>query len=178
MICHLRAIPPTLAANFLVQICSALAYAHQSGIVHRDINPSNIIVQPNDHLKIFDFGLACPAGTEDFSNMGTAYYMAPEQIDGRPVDQRTDIYALGITAFEMVTGRRPFSADNTNMLLDLHLTRDVMDPGHIIPDIPDELRRFILKSARCDPDQRYQDMDQAMAVLRPLVSRKILHERM
>jgi serine/threonine protein kinase len=78
----------------------------------------------------------------------------------------------------MVTGRRPFAEDNTKVLLDLHLTQDVMDPGHIIPDIPDELRRFILKSARCDPDQRYQDMDQAMAVLRPLVDRRILHERM
>jgi tRNA A-37 threonylcarbamoyl transferase component Bud32 len=173
MICHLRAIPPKLAANFLIQICSALAYAHQHGIVHRDINPSNVIVQPNDHVKILDFGLACPAGTEDFSNTGTAYYMAPEQIDGRPVDQRTDIYALGITAFEMVTGRRPFSEDNAKALLDLHLTQDIMDPGHIIPDIPDELRGFILKSARCDPDQRYQDMDQAMAVLRPLVPRFI-----
>jgi CRP-like cAMP-binding protein/tRNA A-37 threonylcarbamoyl transferase component Bud32 len=169
MIGHLRAIPPKLAANFLIQICSALAYAHQRGIVHRDINPSNIIVRPNDHVKILDFGLACPAGTEDFSNTGTAYYMAPEQIDGGPVDQRTDIYALGITAFEMVTGRRPFPEDNAKALLDLHLTRDIMDPGDIIPDMPDELRRFILKSARCDPDQRYPNMDQAMAVLRPLV---------
>jgi serine/threonine protein kinase len=168
MIDHLRAIPPKLAANFLFQICSALAYAHQHGIVHRDINPSNIIVQPNDHVKILDFGLACPAGTEDFSNTGTVYYMAPEQIDGGPVDQRTDIYALGITAYEMVTGRRPFPEDNAKALLDMHLTRDVTDPGHIIQDIPDELRGFILKSASCDPDQRYQDMDQAMAVLRPL----------
>jgi CRP-like cAMP-binding protein/tRNA A-37 threonylcarbamoyl transferase component Bud32 len=173
MIGHLRAIPPKLAANFLIQICSALAYAHQRGIVHRDINPSNIIVRPNDHVKILDFGLACPAGTEDFSNTGTAYYMAPEQIDGGPVDQRTDIYALGITAFEMVTGRRPFPEDNAKALLDLHLTRDIMDPGDIIPDMPDELRRFILKSARCDPDQRYPNMDQAMAVLRPLVPRFI-----
>jgi CRP-like cAMP-binding protein len=173
MICHLRVIPSKLAANFLVQICSALAYAHQSSIVHRDINPSNIIVQPNDHLKIIDFGLACPAGTEDFSNMGTAYYMAPEQIDGRPVDQRTDIYALGITAFEMVTGRRPFPEENAKALLDMHLTQDVMDQGHIIPDIPDELRRFILKCARCDPDQRFHDMDQAMAVLRPLVDKNM-----
>jgi CRP-like cAMP-binding protein len=168
MIDHLRAIPPTLAATFLFQICSALAYAHQHGIVHRDINPSNIIVQPNDQIKILDFGLACPAGTEDFSNTGTAYYMAPEQIDGGPVDQKTDIYALGITAYEMVTGRRPFPEDNAKALLDMHLTRDVTDPGHIIPDIPDELRGFILKSARRDPDQRYQDMGQAMAVLRPL----------
>jgi CRP-like cAMP-binding protein len=168
MICHLRAIPPKLTANFLIQICSALAYAHKHGIVHRDINPSNVIVQPNDHVKILDFGLACPAGTEDFSNTGTAYYMAPEQVDGGPVDQRTDIYALGITAFEMVTGRRPFPEDNAKALLDTHLTRDVTDPGHIIPDIPDELREFILQSARCDPDQRFQNMDQAMAVLRPL----------
>jgi len=168
MIRHLRTIPPKLTANFLVQICSALAYAHQHGIVHRDINPSNMIVQPNDQIKILDFGLACPAGTEDFSNTGTAYYMAPEQIDGKPVDQRTDIYALGITAFEMVTGRRPFPEENEKTLLDLHLTRDVTDPAHIIPDIPDALREFILKCARCDPDQRYQNMDQAMAVLRPL----------
>ena len=168
MIVHLRAIPPKLAVDFLIQICSALAYAHQNGIVHRDINPSNIIVRPNDQIKILDFGLACPAGTEDFSNTGTVYYMAPEQIDGKPVDQRTDIYALGITAFEMVTGKRPFPEDDASALLDLHLTQDVADPRQIIPDIPGELREFILNSARCDPDQRYQDMDQAMAVLRPL----------
>jgi CRP-like cAMP-binding protein len=167
MISHLRAIPPKLTAHYLIQICSALAYAHQLGIVHRDINPSNIIVQPNDQIKILDFGLACPAGTEDFSNTGTAYYMAPEQIDGGPVDQRTDIYALGINAYEMVTGRRPFPENNAKVLLDMHLTRDIADPGHIIPNIPDELREFIIKSARCDPDQRYQDMDQAMAALRP-----------
>ena len=168
MISHLRAIPPKLTADFLIQICSALAYAHKRGIIHRDINPSNIIVQPDDQIKILDFGLACPIGTEDFSNTGTPHYMAPEQIDAGPVDPRTDIYALGITAYEMVTGRRPFPEDNAKALLDMHLTQDVMDPGHIIPGIPDELRKFILKSARCDPDRRYQDMDQAMAGLRPL----------
>jgi len=169
MIAHLRAIPPKLAAKFLVQICAALAYAHQCGIIHRDINPSNIIVQPNDHIKILDFGLACPPGTEDFSSPGTPFYMAPEQIDSGPVDMRTDIYALGVTAYEMVTGRRPFPEDDVKALLDLHLTRDIGDPGHIVADIPPPLRQFILKSARCDPDQRYQDMNQAMAELRPLV---------
>ncbi len=169
MILHLRTIPPELAANFLIQICSALTYAHQRGIIHRDINPSNIIIQPNDHVKILDFGLACPTGTEDFSNTGTAYYMAPEQIDGRPVDPRTDIYALGITAFEMITGKRPFPEDNAKALHDLHLSQDVMDPGCIIPDIPEELRMFILTCGRRDPDQRYPDMEQAMAALSPLV---------
>jgi len=169
MICHLRVIPPKLAANFLIQICSALAYAHGCGIIHRDINPSNIIVQPNDRVKILDFGLACPPGTEDFSNKGTPYYMAPEQIGGDPVDPRTDIYALGITAFEMVTGRRPFAEDNIKKLFDLHLTRDIMDPRELNPDISQELQRFILNSARCDPDQRFQNMTQAMAVLKPLM---------
>jgi CRP-like cAMP-binding protein/tRNA A-37 threonylcarbamoyl transferase component Bud32 len=168
MICHLRAIPPKLAADYLIQICSALAYAHKRGIIHRDINPSNIMVQPDDQIKILDFGLACSTGTEDFSNTGTPYYMAPEQIDAGPVDPRTDIYALGITAYEMLTGRRPFPEDDAIALLDMHLTQDIMDPGHLVPDIPDELRKFILKAARCDPDRRYQDMGQAMAALRPL----------
>jgi CRP-like cAMP-binding protein len=168
MICHLRAIPPKLTADFLIQICSALAYAHKRGIIHRDINPSNIMVQPDDQIKILDFGLACSTGTEDFSNTGTPYYMAPEQIDGGPVDPRTDIYALGITAYEMLTGRRPFPEDDAIALLDMHLTQDIMDPGHLVPDIPDELRKFILKAARCDPDRRYQDVGQAMAALRPL----------
>ena len=169
MIGHLRTIPPTLAAAFLIQICSALAYAHRSGIVHRDIKPSNIIVQPNDQLKILDFGLACPQGTEDFGNTGTPFYMAPEQIDGRPVDQRTDIYALGITAFEMITGRRPFPEGDAKALLDLHMTRDIMDPWDLVPDISEELRRFIIKSVRCDPDERFQNLDEAMRVLKPLL---------
>ena len=169
MISHLRVIPPKPAVNFLSQICSALAYAHDSGIIHRDINPSNIIVQPNDRVKILDFGLACPSGTEDFSNKGTPYYMAPEQIDGEPVDPRTDIYALGITAFEMVTGRRPFPEDNVKALFDCHLTRDIMDPRELNPAIPRQLQQFILKCARCNPNQRYQDMSQALAALEPLM---------
>jgi serine/threonine protein kinase len=69
----------------------------------------------------------------------------------------------------MLTGRRPFPEDNARALLDMHLTLDIADPGHIISDIPDELREFILKAASCDPDQRYRDMEQALAVLRPLV---------
>ncbi len=170
MIERLRVLPPRLAASFLIQICSALGYAHQHGIIHRDINPSNIIVQSNDHVKVLDFGLACPMGTEDSPDMGTVYYMAPEQLDCRPVDARTDIYALGITAFEMVTGRRPFPEKDLKALVDMHLTRDIMDPKELVPDIPEALRDFIVTAARCDPNRRYQDMDQAMAALRPLMS--------
>jgi len=169
MISHLRALPVKLVVNFLDQICSALEYAHQRGIVHRDINPSNIIIQPNDQLKIFDFGLACPTGTEDFSNTGTAFYMAPEQIEGAPVDPRTDIYALGITVYEMVTGQRPFPEDDLKSLLDLHLSHDVPDPARIAPDLPELLRDFIMKAGRCNPAERYQNVAEAIEDLQPLV---------
>jgi len=165
MISHLRRIPPDLAAHFLIQICSALAYAHNHGIIHRDINPSNIIVQPGDNAKILDFGLACVPGTEDFSNAGTLYYMAPEQIEGTPVDTRTDIYALGIMAYEMVTGGRPFPEDSAMALSDMHLTKNIPDPGKKISNLPDMMREFILTAGRCDPQERYQSADQARAVL-------------
>ena len=95
--------------------------------------------------------------------------MAPEQIAGDPVDARTDIYALGITAFEMLTGKRPFPEKDAQSLLDLHLTRDVMDPKAINADIPEPLRHFIIRCGRCDPQQRYRDMHQAMTALRPMV---------
>ena len=169
MISHLKALPAKLAVNFLDQICSALEYAHQRGIVHRDINPSNIIIQPNDQLKIFDFGLACPTGTEDFSNTGTAFYMAPEQIEGDPVDPRTDIYALGITVYEMVTGQRPFPENDLKSLLDLHLSHNIPDPARIVPDLPELLRNFIIKAGRRNPAERYQNVAEAIEDLQPLV---------
>jgi CRP-like cAMP-binding protein len=169
MISHLRTLPAKLVVNFLDQICSALEYAHQRGIVHRDINPSNIIIQPNDHLKIFDFGLACSSGTEDFSSTGTGFYMAPEQIEGDPVDPRTDIYALGITAYEMVTGQRPFPEDDLKSLLDLHLSHNIPDPAQIIPDLPTLLCEFIIKAGRSKPAERYQNVAEAMEDLQPLV---------
>jgi serine/threonine protein kinase len=174
MISHLRALPPKLAISFLVQICSALDYAHHRGIIHRDINPSNVIVQPNDQLKVLDFGLSCPTGTEDCSNTGTAHYMAPEQIEGLPVDPRSDIYALGAMAYEMVTGRRPFAEYDLKSLFDLHMSHDIPDPAQIVPNLPDELREFILNAGRCDPDERYRDMDQAMAALSPPVNGSVL----
>lgn len=169
MIKRLKTIPPILAADFLSQICTAFDYAHKQGIIHRDINPTNIIVQRNDRVKILDFGLACPVGTEDFGDAGTAHYMAPEQIRGDPVDPRTDIHSLGISAYEMVTGRRPFREDNLKALLNTRLNRDIPDPAEIVPDLPEELRQFILKAAHRDPEQRYRNAGQALEALSPLV---------
>lgn len=169
MLQHLKSIPPTLVADFIVQICKALSYAHEKNIIHRDINPTNIIVQRSDRVKILDFGLACRIGTEDFSNAGTASYMAPEQIKGAPVDARTDIYALGICAYEMVTGKKPFPKKDLKALLHNNIQKDIPDPVIIKPDIPEELRRFILKAARRNPEQRFKNAKQAMEALYPYV---------
>ena len=170
LIDRLKKIPPRVAVDFLVQICSGLDYAHQQGIIHRDINSSNIMVQRNDRLKILDFGLACPIGTEDDSFLGTVFYMAPEQIEGEILDQRTDIYALGITAFEMLTGKRPFPEDDIGALMDMHVNEDIPDPAELVPDLPEVLRRFIMKACHRDPNHRYQNVGQALDGLLPLTN--------
>jgi serine/threonine protein kinase len=170
MIQRLRRLSPMLAADFVCQVAAALEYAHNQGVVHRDVNPSNIIVQPGDRIKILDFGLACPAGTEDFGNTGTAHYMAPEQIDADPVDGRTDIYALAVTAHEMVTGKLPFPETDLSKLLELHTTLDIPDPELITPGIPEQLREFIVTAGRRDPARRYASAADAIRVLEPLVS--------
>jgi serine/threonine protein kinase len=168
MLKRLKTIPARLATDYLYQICSGLDYAHLQGIIHRDINTKNIIVQQDDRLKILDFGLACPMGTEDFSSLGTLMYMAPEQINSDPLDQRTDIYALGIMAYEMVVGKRPFPEDDVKVLTRLHQTRNIPDPAEKVPDLPEALRKFILKAGKCDPDQRFQNIVEAQDAIRPL----------
>ncbi|MGD2099138.1 MAG: protein kinase [Desulfobacterales bacterium] len=165
MLGRLKCIPPKLAVSFLVQLCSGLGYAHNKGIIHRDINPSNIFIQQNDRLKILDFGLSCPIGTEDFASFGTMAYMAPEQIRSEPMDQRTDVYAMGITAFEMLAGNCPFSESDVRKLIDLHLNGGIPDPAAVIPNIPGPLRQFILKACQRDPDRRYQTVKEALGDL-------------
>lgn len=165
---RLKTIPPPVAVDYLIQICSGLDYAHKKDIIHRDINTTNIFVRRDDRIKILDFGLACPIGTEDITSFGTAFYMAPEQIRSEPLDQRTDIYALGITAFEMVTGKKPFQQGDLRRLLDMHLTCDIPDPGDMMPNLPDGLRRFILKACSRDPSERYQTSGQALSALQDI----------
>lgn len=166
---RLKTIPPAFAIACLVQICEGLRYAHRRGIVHRDINTKNVIIQRDDRLKILDFGLACPVGTEDFSSLGTLAYMAPEQIESQPVDQRTDIYALGVVAYEMAVGEKPFPDRDPRKLADLHLSRDVPDPASKVPGLPEGLRRFVRRAGRRDPQMRYQDMSEALEDIRPLL---------
>jgi CRP-like cAMP-binding protein/tRNA A-37 threonylcarbamoyl transferase component Bud32 len=165
---RLKTIPLKLAVKFLIQICSGLDYAHRKGIIHRDINTANIFVQHDDRLKIFDFGIACPVGTEDYLLGGAFPYLAPELFDGEPADERSDIYALGITAYEMLTGQRPYPEESASALMKLHRTQDIPDPGKTVADLPEALRHFILKSCRRDPAKRYQSVGGSLADLQPL----------
>ncbi|MGO9017440.1 MAG: protein kinase domain-containing protein [Syntrophobacteraceae bacterium] len=161
-------LPVARAVNFVVQACLGLNYAHQSGIVHLDIKPANLFILPNDRLKILDFGLACCAGSEDFCFLGTLHYTSPEQVLGNPVGPYTDLYSLGMTAYEMVTGARPFPEDDLNALVDMHVNEDIPDPAELVPDLPEPFRKFIIKSTRRTVEQRYQNTDEALKDLIPL----------
>ncbi len=161
-------LPPIRVVDYLLQISAGLKYAHAKNMVHQDIKPGNIFIMLNEKIKILDFGLACACGSEN-SFDGTPFYMSPEQINCLPVDVRTDIFALGLMAYEMLTGQRPFPEEDAWEVMDLRLKQEIPDPAEIVPDLPEALRKFILKACARDINQRYQNMDQAIAVLRPLV---------
>ena len=169
MLKRVKAISPSVAADYLFQICSGLHYAHEKGIIHRDINPINVMVQRGNLVKILDFGMACPLGTEDDIMGGAFAYLAPELFEGEPANRQSDIYALGITAYELVTGRRPFREDDLRELLKMRETQEVPDPAALVPEIPVALRNFIMKACRRTARERYQTVFEAMEEIRPLV---------
>jgi serine/threonine protein kinase len=139
-------LPMSKVLDILLQVCSGLSYAHEQGIVHQDIKPGNVFIQSDGRAKIVDFGLSCPPGTKDCSLPGTVYYMSPEQIVGESVDERTDIYSLGILVYEMISGQRPYPEDDLAELMDLHVREDVPDPRSLVPDLPDEISYFIKRA--------------------------------
>ena len=153
--------------SYLLQVGAGLAYAHEHGIVHQDVKPGNIFILPDEKIKILDFGLACPSGSENLLT-GTPFYMSPEQIDCIPVDERTDIYGLGITAYEMLTGQRPFPEEDAWAVMDMHIKMDIPNPAALVPNIPSGLCNFILKACARDLTERYQNMTQVIADLNPL----------
>ena len=154
--------------DILRQVCSGLAYAHKRSIVHQDIKPDNLFMLKNGTIKIIDFGLACPFGSEHMEMEGTLQYMSPEQIESYPVDGRTDLYSLGITAFQLLTGRLPYLDDDLKALVDMHLNKDIPDPREFVKEIPDALAEFIMTCCRRNPSERYPDADSALKALEPL----------
>jgi len=151
------------------QVLDALAYAHARGVVHRDIKPGNIMRTPSGVVKLMDFGIARMQADRPLTRTGTAvgslFYMSPEQINGQP-DLRSDLYSLGITLYEMVTGRRPFEGDSDYSIMAAHLQQTPVPPIEIAAGVPQDLSDIILMAISKEPEQRFQSADAFHAALR------------
>lgn len=146
--------------NISKQIAKGLEAAHLKGIIHRDIKPQNIIVDKNNVIKITDFGIAraITSTTKNISVIGTVHYISPEQIRNETVDYRSDIYSLGCTMYEMITGETPFKGDDSMSIVIAHLRDNVDLPSKINKDIYKSLEKIILKATRILPRERYQNI--------------------
>lgn len=146
-----------------IQIGRGLAYIHKNGLVHRDFCPKNILLAPDDTPKIIDFGLAVPEQVRQkwhWDRSGTAAYMAPEQVRGQRVDVRTDVYALGVSIFEILTGERPFPDDADRMRkMAVHLNVQPASLRTHIPNIPIPLDHILTRSMAKDADERYPTVE-------------------
>jgi len=156
-------LPLTVTLTVGKQLCRALEVAHQEGIIHRDIKPQNMVVEPSGFLKVMDFGIARlvnpPKGkglTEAGTSIGTPDYMSPEQLSGAELDARSDLYSAGVVLFECVTGTLPFEADTTWALVAKHIEEPVPDPRTRNAEVPEPLARVILKAMAKEPEQRYR----------------------
>jgi len=154
-------IPVTLTIG--KQLCRALEVAHEQGVIHRDIKPQNMVVEPSGFLKVMDFGIARlanpPKGkglTEAGMSIGTPDYMSPEQLQGLDLDARSDLYSAGVVLFECVGGRVPFEADTPWALIAKHLEEDAPDPRTLNPEVPETLAAVILKAMGRRAEDRYQ----------------------
>lgn len=147
------------AYEIAAQICEGLDAAHRQGVIHRDLKSQNIIINPSNQIKIIDFGLAHTAHLQGMTAtgliMGTPEYMAPEQVAGKKVDERADIYSLGIILYELFTGRVPFSGDSAIAVGFKQLKEDPPLPRDINPQLPTEVEAILLKALQKDPFNRY-----------------------
>ena len=148
------------ATSIAIQVSLGLEAAHKSDIVHRDVKPQNIIISTDGKVKLSDFGIARAASSNTISSnvMGSVHYSSPEQVRGGYSDAKSDIYSLGITMYEMVTGRVPFDGDTTVAIAIKHLQEEMISPREYIPELPYSLEQIILKCTQKSVDRRYGSM--------------------
>jgi serine/threonine protein kinase len=186
-------IPFDEAIYIFQQISRGLQAAHEEKIIHRDIKPGNILITEKGEVKIVDFGLAKLAGVEltrSTSSKGTAAYMCPEQIRGQKVDHRSDIWALGVVLYEMLTGQLPFGGDYPESLMYAIVNKEPQLLSHYLKDVPELLQEIINKMLKKEPGERYQDISKLLLDLEPFIKesgvttlkprtaiRKIIHKK-
>lgn len=161
---------PDRAAAIAADVAAALGFAHRNGVIHRDVKPGNVLITSDDHVKVTDFGIARAANTDDHLTqtgavMGTATYFSPEQAQGLPVDQRSDVYALGVVLYEMVAGRAPFVADGPVAVAYKHVHEDPVAPHEIVPGIPAAFEAIVLQAMAKDLNHRYATAEELRADL-------------
>jgi eukaryotic-like serine/threonine-protein kinase len=157
------ALPPPEAVNYINQVLGALSYAHREHIIHRDIKPANMMLTPKGVVKLMDFGIARAAEDRSLTMTGTTlgslYYMSPEQIRGEAVDTRSDLYSVGVSLYELVTGRRPFQASANYSIMAAHLQQAPPPPVELQPGLPVALNELILMALAKDPGLRFQSAE-------------------
>src|SRR4051794_20321280 len=165
-------IAPPPAAETGADIAAALSFAHKNNVIHRDVKPGNVLISPNGQVKVTDFGIARAAGggaqealTQTGAVMGTATYFSPEQAQGRPIDFRSDVYALGIVLYEMVVGRPPFYNENPVAVAYQHVRERPIPPRQHNPKIPVPFEAIVLKSLAKNPVNRYPSAEELRADL-------------
>ena len=146
------------ATSIAIQVSMGLEAAHSHGIVHRDVKPQNIIISMDGKVKVTDFGIARAASSNTISSnvMGSVHYSSPEQVRGGYSDEKSDIYSLGITMYEMVTGKVPFDGDTTVAIAIKHLQEEIVPPSIYAPELPHSLEQIILKCTQKSSERRYE----------------------
>ncbi len=176
-------LPPERAVHLALRILNALEYIHSRGVAHRDLKPENVMVDSDDNIKLIDFGIAANAKSRRLTfaklsqTMGTPDYISPEQVKGKRGDARSDLYAMGVILYEMLTGKVPFSGENAFLIMNDRLLNNPVPPREIDPSITTQLQEIIYRALERDPKNRYatardfasdlEHQDKVGAALRP-----------
>ena len=156
-----RKLPPERAVRIALRILDTLEYLHSHGIVHRDLKPENVMVDAEDRIKLIDFGIAAKTGARRLTfaklsqTLGTPDYISPEQVKGKRGDARSDLYAVGVMLYEMLTGKAPFTGPNAFVIMNDRLLNSPVPPREIDPAISPQLQEIMYRALERDPSKRY-----------------------